>query len=137
MGASCLNEETDKARQECEDVCAIEAKCELRDEDECLKALCTEDGFRTIKDGDNTVDLQKVDANECMREAENCADAVLCACPDGCARVGDCTGTEEPTCEDTCHTLMEQAANETYLEIRCQLESTCADLPACGGVSET
>lgn len=138
LGASCISgtpEDPAAERKECEAVCAVEAECELRTEDACLAALCDETGFRTVTDGDAEIDLLALSSNDCLREAADCAAAVLCSCPDACARVDECTGAEDPACEDTCGVLVEQDPGATYTENRCKMESTCGDLPACGAVS--
>jgi hypothetical protein len=136
LGASCIGGlDPEAERKECEEVCAAEAQCEFRSETDCLAALCAEDGFRSFDDADGTVDLQNLDANACMKDAEDCGALAACSCGDSCARVDECTGSEDATCEDNCNVLLEQAPDATYTENRCKMESTCEDLPTCGGVS--
>ena len=136
LGAACLTPvDPDEERKACEEVCAAEAQCGFRSEDACLEALCADDGFRTFEDGEDTVDLQGLESNDCMREAEDCAALALCSCGDACGRVDECTGSADAACEDNCGALLEQAPEATYTENRCKMESTCEDLAACGGVS--
>jgi hypothetical protein len=144
-GAECLGAlgGADEERVSCEAVCAAEAQCELgRDEAACLAALCAEDGFRVLSDealpdaGPAVAapeDLESLSANDCMKAAEDCATLALCSCEDSCARVDDCTGSPDAACVDNCELLLEQDPS-LYLENRCKMESTCADLAACGQV---
>lgn len=115
-------------------MCAAEAQCELgRSEAACLSALCDDEGFKVVADGETPADLQTLSANDCMKAATDCAELVLCSCDDACARIDDCTGGNEAGCADDCEVLLEQDTS-LYLENRCKMESTCADLAACGQV---
>lgn len=131
-------------RQTCEEVCALEVQCADalgRTEEECLAALCDADGFRQIEDpvgGDGGVvvtDLAGLTLIGCVQVAADCGALALCSCPDACSRVGTCTGAPDATCLETCNTLIAQDP-ALYLENQCKLGSTCADLAACGQVSE-
>lgn len=137
-GADCLRSGDDgEERAECEAVCAAEAQCDLgRDAAACLLALCVEDGFKVVAADPETgaaADLQALAANDCMKAATDCAALALCSCDDACARVDECTGSSDAACTDNCEVLLEQDTS-LYLENRCKMESTCADLAACGQV---
>lgn len=141
-GSVCLDLLGGEERAECEEVCAKEAECGLRTEAACLAALCDADGFRVVGDGapadggvGDTHDLATLDANDCERTAPDCAELALCACPDACARVDECTGDPDAACLNTCETLLEQDPEGGFQENRCKMESSCADLPACSSVS--
>lgn len=129
-------------RKECEEVCAAEAACELgRTEPECLAALCDVGGFKIVVEAPSDAgpaapdaDLQDLTANACMRAAQDCQELLLCSCPDACARVDECTGSPDAACLDNCENLLEQDP-ALYLENRCKMESTCADLAVCGVVA--
>lgn len=135
-GAECLGAwlgGSDEERDACVVVCAAEAQCELgRDEAACLAALCAEDGFRVLDD-EMPADLEALSANDCMKAAADCAALALCSCDDSCARVDECTGSADAACIDNCELLLEQDTS-LYMENRCKMESTCADLAACGQV---
>lgn len=141
-GAVCLPDPGDgEERKECEAVCAIEGQCaELgRSEADCLASLCDEEGFRRFEDDPDaatpsSVDLQDLSFIECAQAAEDCGALALCSCPDACTRVDDCSGSPDATCVDTCEGVLAQDPS-LYLENRCKMESTCADLAACGAVS--
>jgi hypothetical protein len=143
MGSDCLGDiDPGAERQECEQVCASEDECGVRPEADCLAALCSPTGFKTFEEpsGDDVdagvvdVDLQDLSSNDCERTATDCAELILCSCPDACARVDTCTGSADATCVDTCENLLENDPS-LYLENRCKMESACADLAACGSVS--
>jgi hypothetical protein len=134
LGAECQRGDDGEERKSCEEVCAVEAECEgLRTEEDCLAALCDDEGFRVVEDGDATVDFETLASNDCIREAEDCGAVILCTCADACDRTATCTGDEDATCEDTCAQLVENLPAETFTENRCKTESTCEDLPLCGG----
>jgi hypothetical protein len=143
MGSTCIGGDPSGERRACEEVCAAEAACDLgRSEAACLAALCDENGFKIVLEAEDTPDagpagesdLQDLVANDCMRAATDCEELVLCSCPDACARVDECTGSADAACTNTCESLLEQDLT-LYLENRCKMESSCADLAACGSVS--
>lgn len=141
-GADCLSLLGGEERAECEEVCAKEAECGLRTEAACLASLCDVDGFRVVADGAGADggtggdhDLASLDANQCERTAADCGDLALCACPDACARVDECTGDPDASCVNTCETLIEQDPAGGFQENRCKMESSCADLPACSAIA--
>lgn len=131
-GAECLSLlGDDEERQECEAVCAKEDTCGLRTEAACLASLCDADGFKVVDSAATAHDLATLDANQCETTAADCAELVLCVCPDACARVDECTGDPDATCLNTCETLIEQDPEAAFQENRCKMESACADVPAC------
>ncbi len=141
-GSNCLDEGggPSAARQQCEAVCDAEGQCNdadpsiARSKAACLAALCTADGFNTVPDGDNSLDLATLAANDCERTATDCAELLLCSCPDSCARTDQCTGEQTSSCVDDCENVLAQDPS-LYAENRCKMESTCADLAACGQAS--
>lgn len=140
-GASCFGASANDIAEEkkaCAAHCAVEVECGLRSEADCLAAVCDDAGFVVVSgtniSGDDGVDLQTAPVTDCMKSAADCAQAVLCTCPDSCERTAVCLGSDDAECENTCGALVEQAPGDTYLENRCKLESTCDDLPTCGGV---
>ena len=133
-GSVCLALLGDDERATCEEVCAKEDECGMRTEAACLAALCDAEGFKVV-DADTTPhDLADLDANDCERTAGDCSELVLCVCPDACARVDECTGDPDATCQNTCETLLEQEPEAGFQENRCKMESACADVPACSSV---
>lgn len=143
LGADCVGTlEPSAERRECEEVCAAEASCDLgRTQEECLAALCDFAGFKIVAEPASDaglvahdLDLQDLSANECMRTAQDCQELLLCSCPDSCGRVDECTGSVDGACLDNCENLLAQDP-ALYLENRCKMESSCADLAACGVVS--
>ncbi len=130
-GSACLSLLGDDEREQCEQVCAKEAACDLRGEAACVASLCDAEGFKVVDADGDAHDLAALDANQCEQDAEDCAELALCACPDACARVDECTGDPDATCVNTCETLIEQAPAAAFQENRCKMESACADVPAC------
>ena len=139
MGADCLGTTPPPgtARADCEAVCAAEDQCHQADatvargKAECLTALCTDTGFKVVDTGANASDLASLTSNDCEKAATDCAALLLCSCPDSCARVTQCTGDANATCTDDCDNLI-PSDPALYVENRCKMEATCADLAACG-----
>jgi hypothetical protein len=104
---------------DCEKLCAIEADCGLRDKDACLAAICP-GGIHIPTASD-----------ACLLETDDCSEVAACACPEGCAKLDECTGAPDPSCADTCEGLVEQDPAGTYTENRCRIESSCDDLALC------
>lgn len=107
----------------CEDLCAIEDECGLRSFDDCMAESCGDAGVRSGSDAD-----------ECMLSVDNCADVALCTCDDSCAKLDECTGSPDPSCAETCESLVEQDVVGTFQENRCRIESTCEELALCTGL---
>ena len=137
MGADCLGDVPDDPEKACEAVCDAEDACHAQDatigraKADCVAALCTGTGFKTVDTGANASDLSTLTSNDCESQATDCGALMKCSCPDSCAREDQCTGNPDASCVDTCDNLIE---NDTslYLQNRCKMESACADLAACG-----
>lgn len=121
-GCELLLGEVSPEPSACEELCAIEDDCELRSYDDCVAQSCDDAGTRAGSDAD-----------ECMLAVENCADVALCTCDDSCSKLDECTGSPDPSCAETCESLVEQDVVGTFQENRCRIESTCDELPTCGG----
>jgi hypothetical protein len=121
----CFGEdEPEPSSTACADACALEASCGFRDEDDCL-AGCPADGASLNPALD-----------ECFAAAASCLESAACACDAGCARVDECAEAEpDPTCVSSCDAIIEQETQQTYVEQRCRIESSCEDLAACSSVS--
>lgn len=108
---------------DCEQLCTLEDDCGLRPYAACVAESCDDAGVRAGSDTD-----------ECMLAVETCADAALCTCDESCTKLDECTGSPDPECAETCESLVEQDVVASFQENRCRIESTCEDLPTCGGL---
>ena len=109
----------------CEANCAIEVECGFRTQAACEAASCNP--------VTGAVSNGSLDA--CLGAAANCLEAAACPCSGGCAKVDECSGSPDPTCEANCDTLVDQAPEATYQENACRIESSCEDLAVCSSVS--
>jgi hypothetical protein len=118
---SIVIEKNGVKRISCVGACALEAKCELRDEDACIRGSCEGD-VRTANRSDF-----------CFAQAESCADAVACTCNESCWKRGECAGDHgsDVNCEAACRTLLLQRPAAIYDENRCVIESACGAIAAC------
>jgi hypothetical protein len=105
----------------CDVLCAIEDSCDLRAEAACVSESC---------DGEERIPST---SDECMAVADDCAEVALCTCGEACEKRETCTQSPDPECVTSCETLMEQDPTATFGEIRCVIESDCADLALCSG----
>lgn len=104
----------------CALACTVEETCGFRAMASCVADSCARGEDRVAGDGD-----------DCLTAAGDCGAAALCACPGGCAKLDECAGSEDPTCDDTCTTLVGQEPVPTFQENRCKIESSCEDLALC------
>jgi hypothetical protein len=109
----------------CEANCDVEDECGFRTLAACEAASCSSITGAVLNDS--------LDA--CLGAAENCLEAAACPCSGGCAKVDECGGSPDPTCEADCDTLVDQAPEATYQENACRIESSCEDLAVCSSVS--
>src|SRR5262249_50874389 len=109
------------SRISCVGACAIEARCELRAEDACVKDSC---------EGDVRIATR---ADFCLDSARECGEAARCPCEEACWKRGECAGdhASDAACTAACITLAMQQPIATYAENRCVLERACAEIPAC------
>jgi hypothetical protein len=113
----------------CEAVCALEAECSFRSEEQCLRQRCDREGeFQNTEVNAN--------ADACSLAAETCLDLVVCTCEPSCEVLTECGISDvdgEDECTNTCVGLTDSVPIVTYEENRCRLESSCATLARCGG----
>jgi hypothetical protein len=121
--ADCLDALGDSPT--CQANCAVEVECGFRTEAACEAASCNPVTGAVLNGS--------LDA--CLGAASDCLEAAACPCDGGCAKIEDCSGSPDPTCEADCDTLVDQAPEATYQENACRIESSCEDLAVCSSVS--
>ncbi len=121
-GSSCLEGGSPVT---CNANCDIEAECEFRSLEACQAASCNPVTGALVSPG----------IDSCLASAPGCLEAAACACDDGCAKVDECAENPDPSCVETCDTLVEQQPKATYIENFCRAAADCDDVAGCGSVN--
>jgi len=106
----------------CVAACRLEAYCELRTVDACLKASCIGD----LRIGSTS--------DAIFARSEECPAAAVAPCEEACARQTSCDAAKNTdTCVTACRSKAQGAPATGYQNARCAIESkTCDDVKRCG-----
>jgi hypothetical protein len=127
-GSSCLDLLLDDGEAPpCEAACDLVAFCEFRSQSACEAAMCDPETGEVL--------AGVRDLDDCLKGTDDCLVAAGCGCDSGCDRIDDCAGERDPTCVETCDTLVEQEPVARYRDNECRLTAeSCDDLAVCGSL---